>query len=365
LDKKSKRTKQFYKELYYDPVHKEFIARYLGDHTVGKEAPHGNATKSKSIFLPTVGQVKEDILAYQPTTTNTEIFIDMTSHSHGGRLDLITQPRNKASVSKYRLKMLDQLEVTRDVRENIDVTAANLGPDFVRMLDMSANIPTKMVLATDAAIKEYRRMIANMPADEPAVLLMDTTYDAGPFYFTLISTIHGTVTRPRYIDEPGVTMTMAINIHVKRPIEHHEQMMQRVEQIYELPKHPTVLVTDREFKNLRVWDNCKKALCWNHLKDNLERRHKDLGVRKGTIQNKFGENFMHSLHPVLKTLMKEERKGTSKEKVSTLSGPLKNSKTITKHPWMKMSRNLQEGGTLNRSASKMLTMASPPTELNL
>lgn len=125
---------------------------------------------------------------------------------------------------------------------------------------------------------QFTKIKAEYTANERLRLFLDTSFDAAGrksgYLITTLSMEHPFVTRARSgEDQTGVTVPLAAMAHQRRDGVTHQELIVVADQLYKFAALPngTTLVSDREFRDTRVWDNCKKVMCWNHLKDNLAR----------------------------------------------------------------------------------------------
>lgn len=130
---------------------------------------------------------------------------------------------------------------------------------------------------------------------------MDTSFDAGGrnsgYLITTISMEHPFVTRNATGEEQtSVTIPLAAMAHQRKDRVTHQELIMVAAEKYKLDSLQTgsSICTDREYKGTRVWDNCKKVICWNHLKENIARKANKLGV------NKHGQTEVkNDLHKIL------------------------------------------------------------------
>lgn len=116
---------------------------------------------------------------------------------------------------------------------------------------------------------------------------MDTSFDAGGrnsgYLITTISMEHPFVTRNATGEEQtSVTIPLAAMAHQRKDRVTHQELIMATAEKYKLDSLQTgsSICTDREYKGTRVWDNCKKVICWNHLKENIARKANKMGVNK-------------------------------------------------------------------------------------
>lgn len=98
---------------------------------------------------------------------------------------------------------------------------------------------------------------------------MDTSFDAGGrnsgYLITTISMEHPFVTRNATGEEQtSVTIPLAAMAHQRKDRVTHQELIMVAAEKYKLDSLQTgsSICTDREYKGTRVWDNCKKVICF-------------------------------------------------------------------------------------------------------
>ena len=276
-------TTNFKRYTYFNTASGMLAIHYRGNVKDVSRVPHGNAKKSKHVFIPTSKSLSLDIKEKYVGDTRRSTYHSLTSKLPGGVASSIVGPRNPKAVG-YLMKKEQNQSWVNHLEEGKKVTLASdfLGP-FVR--NSTSHPYYAATLATDDGLTEMRRVINNMPEGKRLVMHYDTTFEFGNFYVSILSFRHPflrtTTTSHKEDRSDALIVPVFIMIHQKKFAYTHKFLMDSAIHAYDerythathtFANIPKVLVSDGEFLGHELLPNCATVHCWRHLKANVKRQ---------------------------------------------------------------------------------------------
>ncbi len=279
----NKLDREWSKNFYVFPKENKMIIHYKGDNKFATHAPHGNSTSNTKPHFRRFPEVKEealDVLTKNPSMTGMELYNYLSKETDAGMAGVLPVIRNKRQGDYIKQQHKQMIE--RDLNLCIKYAERETGSIMVRRLETYGEGNHFCTLIDEEMVDAFKEIKRNFKGDERLRFHLDTSFDAAGeksgFLITHVVVEHPYITRADSgPEEPGVNVPVAALLHQRRTRETHHELLDKVDVMYELGKIPsgTVLVSDREFgENTRVWKDCKKVLCWNHIRDNVAREAK-------------------------------------------------------------------------------------------
>lgn len=277
----------FTRWVYFDWVEQVVMVHYIGDASQVQQRPHGSDKNTGRDFIRHSKIIQHRV--YDELASGrkgaTEIYNAIVSNAPGGLIRNLVVPRNPRAV-QYQLEKKRLNQYVDDAKGMAYI--AQQMPDFVRTGFM---LPHKSyLLATTKGIENFRHFLQNAPRDVPIMIHYDTTFKHGDFFTSAItyrlSLMETTVKGKNISHEP--IMPLFLYLHERRPTVVHKEGWNSMKTVLEnilkedmvlFNDQPKVLVTDREFPPVD-WPNCPTVYCWNHIRDNIERKLMSLRFEK-------------------------------------------------------------------------------------
>lgn len=280
MDEEQAPDPRFVKYMYILPCHDKMIIHYKGDHNIVQHRPHGNSKSKTAMFFPASGEVKEKILSFPRDMSHKRVHEELTSTTEPGILASIVNPRDLRMVQNARLKAERERKTSLDIMYAAQVVSdvVGNGDNFVRGMNFFQENARYVVMAHPDVVNEYKTIMKLRTAeDPPQVYHIDTSYNAGGrgennLLLTQISMPHPAIVRTKGIEgerETGANFLLTAMIHQRRDNNTMTHFIQDANATFGLQNHPSIVVSDREFEVLDYWRGAKKALCWNHIKNNV------------------------------------------------------------------------------------------------
>jgi hypothetical protein len=192
----------------------------------------------------------------------------------------------------------EDLLKTVDEARALHITCAYTTP-FCRA---SQNSPYYAALfATDKALDELKKVVANMPEDAILTMHYDTTYEYGNYFISVLSYRHPFLQRTdgkaKYLSDMPIVPVFYC-LHEKKFEDTHKWLFNRMEYIFDqrylharrkFSEVDKALVSDREYYGHKLLHNCKTVHCWLHLRKNVEfaakKRHLSVNEMDAVIKD--------------------------------------------------------------------------------
>ena len=279
-DQNNKQTAKFKRYTYYNSDKKLLAIHYRGNVNMLGRPSHGNCRRATHAHIPTSKSLMDDITAMPKGTSAIQGHDKLTASLPGGIANAVLATRGPSAV-KYLMKKRDMENIIKNTEE---FKAMNIASDYTTPFCRATQTRPhfQALFATDKALDEMKKVLANMPDDEYLILHCDTTFEYGNFFITHISYRHPFLqvseTRPDFpCDMPIVPLFYCI--HEKKFIDTHKWLFNRMEHIF-TNRYPAarknfkdakkVLVSDKEFNGHQLWNNCETVHCWVHLRKNID-----------------------------------------------------------------------------------------------
>ena len=277
--KRMEPTATFKKYTYFNTQSGILAIHYRGNVEDVSRVPHGNASRSKQLFIPTSKGLEKDINEDYKGISGHKTYHDLTSKLPGSVASTIVGPRNARAVHYIRQKLEHKSWVDNlDEVKKVALVSDYLG-DFVRGSTTKPYFAA--VLATETGLTEFRRVIDKMPKNTPLETYYDTTFEFGNQYASIYSYRHPFLERVNKkalsrSDMPIVPLF--VMLHEKKFQESHQFMFRTAEETFDkkyshakktFKNTPKVMISDKEFDGEKLLSNCKTIHCWNHLKKNI------------------------------------------------------------------------------------------------
>ena len=285
------------KYMYIFPKEDKMIIIYRGNNTGAAVAPRR---------LKRYPEVKEKAYSAldEKDMTGNELFQSQTATSGPGMAGVLSQMRNTRQ-AKYIKKTYEDLYTSTTIDEMFNCHLADeiAGGNITRRVEMFKEGEHFMTLIDDAMIKEFQYIVKHYKGGKRLKLHMDTSFnaagDGSGYLITHLLMEHPFITRASSGEnESGVNLPLAALVHQRRTKATHHELLDKAEDLFKFGKVPsgTTLISDREFgDHVRVWENCKKVICWNHLKENIKREARHVFNVRGKEEIQAVVNNFHRL----------------------------------------------------------------------
>lgn len=275
----------FQRYQYFFVADKKIITHYVGNHEVAMGRPHGNSTRSTHDFIPSSSDVLTGLASESRRRTPRDIYYSKGDVTEGGILSLIHNPRNLKQVHNVRNTATQKL--CKDLYTNAQIVDREIGPNVIRKIDTFHQDACYMVVIDPDIQREFGAFANRRKPNETMVLQYDTSFNAGGTGSqTLVS--HLTVEYDDIVtpgkapgEEVASTMILSTMVHQLKTSETHREhlLSANLAHKFELLKCRTVLVTDKEFENVPLWNGAEHVLCWNHIKTDIARHARKFHFR--------------------------------------------------------------------------------------
>ena len=332
-----KPDKQFQRVIYYDMDDRKIaVIQYLGSTEGIKPVPHGNARGiSATPFVPTSAQVKFDINKVGLTKKPNELYNEGRARLPAGQVRNLLTFRNQKQITNSQAKLRRDVNISTNMMENIHAVAHEL-PEYVRAFHLK---PTGteimdefvMILVVEEMAEEVRKVLKEIPAEEALVLGADPTFDLAKrpgCYATPLYLRHPYVERRTlapHQTNPQANMCIGMMLHDTKQLEYQQTFITQFHKAidsqlpqdaaYRMAKKNIYFLSDAELKNVKLlFGNTEKPKegepertvthipCWNHMKDNVKRKFRDMHVtEKETVKR-----AMDDFNSLLKSESQEE-----------------------------------------------------------
>ena len=271
---------------YFFVAEKKLITHYVGDHTIAVERPHGNATKSTHPFIPSSADVLTTLQQQSRRERPTDIYRTLTSNAPRGTLAMIDLPRNVKQVRNVRAQLTRKLSTDLAWNAHLvnnELRTANSEVDFIRRIDTFRPDAYYLIGIDEGVQAEFKSMARRKQPDDVLVFMYDTSFNAGGTKSQcLVSHLiveHDDVVTPgnNLEEERPSTLVLSSLIHQRKTRETHTEHMTTADLSFDLSKLGcrSVVVSDKEFENLRLWEGAQHALCWWHLEKDVAYQAKE------------------------------------------------------------------------------------------
>ena len=273
----------FARYQYFFIQEQKLITHYVGDHTVAVERPHGNATISTNPFMPSSADVLTNLSQQSRREAPSTIYHSLTSQTQGGPLALIDLPRNTKQVRNVRAAATRK--ISSDLMHNAHLVNAEIKThrnqgNFIRKINTFDEDAYFMIGIDDDIREEVKSFIRRREDNEPPIIFMyDTSFNAGGTGSQcLVSHLileHDDVVTPgagRTVEaETASSLILSTMVHQRKTLPTHTEHINTVDLAFDLSKTRvrSVVVSDKEFENLRLWDGAQHALCWMHIQKDI------------------------------------------------------------------------------------------------
>ena len=328
--KLKKPNTRFQRLIYYDLDDRKIaVVQYLGSNDGITPVPHGNTrSTSATPYVATSAQVKFDINKVGLTKKPKKLLDTYRCNLPPGRARSIKVMRNTKQINYLQAKMRREVNFTSGKMANI-MAVANELPDFVRVFDMK---PTDgnafrqfvMIVAVEETIVEVRTVLKEIPLEQAITLGADTTFELAcnpGCYATPLYLRHPYIERRTIGDHqtnPQANICVAIMFHDCKHLDDHQKYITEFHRIvdqelptdanYRLSQKDINFLSDAELKNVkRLFGNTPKPKegerkrvvthypCWLHLKDNVKRKFRNMGVTDKPTLKRAMDDFIKIL----------------------------------------------------------------------
>lgn len=286
----------FKRYSYFKTQSKEVVVHYVGDESVVRLLPHGNSTKKDGHFVSVSSEVRERIAKHGDGKKPKAIYDEETRVREEGLLGAVNTPRNIRQVQNYQHNLRARTwEERNDISNQVLAMNQYLPEVFVKNVNVTA-YPVVQV-ATQKMLDEWnfvKSTLKELEDDTVPVIHYDTTYNMAGMNCSVLTMEHPFVTRPKNPEQSGVNTVVAAMFHERRPQGTHDHFIVNSSLHMKTNDQRTILVVDREFKEVPTMPNQSKALCWNHLKENAAYHAKTEGFTT-KVQQKEVKASLHKL----------------------------------------------------------------------
>ena len=282
------------------------MIHYVGDETKVTRGPHLNSQSNRP-FIPTSSKVGDKIKKVGLSKKPKQMFEDDQSKKLPGLAGQTQAMRNRNQIVYEQNKLREDVRLSKDKMENIIAVMKHL-PGYcrdVRLRSQTNDIDDFLSITAivEENVDEMRKILRIIPQEEPVVFDMDTTFNMGPYYVTIITVRHPLLKRrimgAHQLDPHG-NLPIGIHFHERKHGQDHQNFCTEVVRVvdnglppdapYRLSRKDITLSSDREFDAAYLFRNTaekipstisltrqlRNAPCWNHLGDNVKAKLRKL-----------------------------------------------------------------------------------------
>lgn len=288
----------FKRYCYYRADLKKVMIHYKGDESVVEHLPHGNAKTTMKPYIPKSAEVMERIASYADDVKPRKVYEKEAKLREKGLIGAVTTPGDKKMVSNYQYRLRKQTWENKDNPMAVLQAMNAFHGEWTVRGGSDINTP-EFYVSTDKSILEYRSIQENLTKlGDPVVQILhyDTTFNVASMNCSIITAEHPFLTRAATGEQTGANYPIAAMFHERRTLKTHQKFITHTSLLFDIEDKRSILVVDREFKNIRPMPRQDLALCWNHLKENVARR---ASKKEGFTSNEDQQAVRASLHQLL------------------------------------------------------------------
>ena len=310
------------KNFYIFPKDDKMIIVYKGDNSVAVRMPHRSARSEAApdhyARFPEVKAQILEVMGKNPGLTPDEVYKMMTGKDRAGEgiQGVLNVPRNTRSVKNLRDQIYKQATDEYDIVVNLLLAESIAGGKILRRSEILHAENRFIVLCEDAAISEFKELCKNYKGNDPLMFHMDTSFNAGGkksgFVITHLLVAHPYVTRERSDEESGVNFPLASIVHQRRTMPTINQLLMAANEAFKFDtvKQETVFVSDQEFGETTIlWKKAKKVFCWNHLRQDVERK----AMKNHHVRQQVAEKISNQVFQLLRCRDELTYRGTKND----------------------------------------------------
>jgi hypothetical protein len=207
-----------------------------------------------------------------------------------GLSGVIPVPRSAAAVKYTQSKIRKELTLGNDEVVNTLRVTRYLG-DYVRTAIYGPH--QTVTVANTETLQELDKMIKNMTPGEMIEMHFDTSYNFNNKYMSALSFRHNLLERIDSSEDfrnKSPIIPIVTCLHEKRSDHDIDSFFLTAKEVLKknvsnFESQNKVLISDREFTKDDYLPSCHRAFCWNHIRQNLERKAMDLKISDGDYEN--------------------------------------------------------------------------------
>ena len=237
------------------------VIEYIGNETVYKPRPHGNAKNHMdSEYWRTAPSVMNEInnkLTSGSSVSST--YTSLVKECNEPKSQGVLNPRNREQVRNAQKQILAKQQISRDDIYNLYALALEID-DFIWQIDIFPNLDS--VIGLKNIMDLFNDLLTLQSNEFQIVLAYDTTFQLGDFYVSPILFRH-----IYFCGSPIIPL--AFLIHDRKFQVSHEKLFSKLtEKIPNLKKTKVPIIIDREkgiCNATKLVPNLSPILCWNHI----------------------------------------------------------------------------------------------------